>query len=182
MCNFTHLFWLFLNNNTDEHGAQMMFTRDTRKFHFSQQVNACLNVPLREHFCVTDAVWGSFRVSFWHRLRHVCVLCAEFRTFRRRPFWFWPTNRTWKVPWRRRRSPSVSHSTTSQHTRGTSKPAALWREKGEWNTHTHLTHSHPVWHHRWVNARWRSLHLSCLLPTSSLPASLDWMKAQVVAN
>lgn len=85
---------------------------------------------------------GDFRVSFlYHLCRkcHVCVFCAEFRTFRRRPFWFWPTNRMWKVPWRRQRSPSVSHSTPSQHTHGTSKPAAHWREKGELNTN--LTHS-----------------------------------------
>lgn len=86
--------------------------------------------------------FGEFSVSFLHQLRrkhHGRVLWVEFRTFRRRPFSFWPTNRMWKVPWRRRRSPSVSHSTTSQHTHGTYKAAAHWQEKGELNTH--LTHS-----------------------------------------
>lgn len=56
-----------------------------------------------------------------------------FRTYRMQPFSSWPTNRTWRVPWQRQRSPSSSRSTPSQHTPGMFKLAAPWQERGESN-------------------------------------------------
>lgn len=149
MCLFTHIFGVLLYSDTDRHVAHMTFTRyGTRKFHFnlSHQVGASLNILLRVHFCVVGRVRAVFPIL--QPKRHGCVFPGfVFRTSRRRPFWFWPTNRMWKVPWRRRRFHSVSRSTPSRHTHGMSKPAAHWQEKGEENTRltrlTHLTHSPP---------------------------------------
>lgn len=61
----------FLYSNTDRRVVHMTYTCDrTRKFHFSlsQHVDACLNIPLRVHFCV--GVLGSFLFPF-------CINCAE---------------------------------------------------------------------------------------------------------
>lgn len=53
------------------------------------------------------------------------------RTWGTQPFLLWPTNRTWRAQWQQPRSPSASRLTRSQHTRGTSKPAVPWQERGE---------------------------------------------------
>lgn len=65
--------------------------------------------------------------------RHGTHFLILFRTYRMQPFLSWPTNRTWRVPWQRQRSPSSSRSTPSQHTPGMFKLAAPWQERGESN-------------------------------------------------
>lgn len=104
----------------------------------SDSISTSINKLLRHRRSLGDF----FDVCVVHELcrkPHGCLLWFIFRTYRRRPFLFWPTNRIWKVPWRRQRSPSLSHSTPSRHTRGTSRRAAHSRAKGALNTH--LTHT-----------------------------------------
>lgn len=62
----------------------------------------------------------------------VLLFCFFFCSIcRTPPSWFWPTNKTSRARWRRQRSLSASPSTPSPRTRGTSRPAAPWQEKGE---------------------------------------------------